>query len=210
MVCDPDVQTDAESRRNCLQALGRLATESAARDTQRKEERQDSSQPALLLIPVDGRPLYSIVLSACLVGCSDYATDNRGDVGSWVREAAMRTMGGVLNALTSLYHGNPLLLSLLPTRLLDQCVGALLQQAVEKIDRGRECAGQVLHSLVDRGSLTSTTDSPLLRATLLTGPRRIDWSSPGRHLPSVRSTAIVRVFPPFSLERPCRVSWWTD
>ena len=181
----PTLQSDAESRRNCLQALGLLAT-ATQHSTQQpiqqpQHDKLHKDGPSLLLVEVNGRPLCSTVLSACLVGCCDYATDNRGDVGSWVREAAMRTMERVLHALAGCQSecDSPLP----PVPLLDRCVGALLQQAVEKIDRVRECAGQVLHSLVERGSITAAGYYDVLRVALLNRARPVDWSSPADTFP---------------------------
>ena len=67
---------------------------------------------------------------ATLLGClCDYSVDNRGDVGSWVRESAMKCF--------------PVLVAALQTRnalTADQSqniMAALLKQAFEKIDRIR-------------------------------------------------------------------------
>ena len=32
------------------------------------------------------------IVDALLLACEDYSTDNRGDVGSWVREASITTL----------------------------------------------------------------------------------------------------------------------
>ena len=92
----------------------------------------------------------------------------------------MRTMETVLNAASDC---QPALLQPVPAPLLDQCVGALLQQAVEKIDRVRECAGAVLHSLLERGSIEAASHYQLLRDALLNRPQRVDWSSPADTFP---------------------------
>ncbi|KAM7371735.1 hypothetical protein PAMP_008946 [Pampus punctatissimus] len=82
------------------------------------------------------------VYSALLNSMNDYTTDSRGDVGAWVREAAM----------TSLMDVTMLVASRAPEILLpDQvkCVMCCLaQQAAEKIDRYRAHAGNIfLHLL---------------------------------------------------------------
>ena len=171
----PAVQSDAESRRNCLQALVELACRSKG----------NTHETLLSTVAVQGRSMCAIALSACLVGCRDYATDNRGDVGSWVREAAMRGVGRIVQAVTDVSFDKSLASVLLPTPLLDECVAALLQQAVEKIDRVRECAGQVLQSLVERGSLQSAAHSALLEDTFRAKPRRVDWSVPAETFPTL-------------------------
>ena len=197
----PNLQSDAESRRNCLQALARITTGSCERDSQQRGAEQERIELALLSTEVGGRPLCSRVLSACLLGCNDYATDNRGDVGSWVREAAMSTMSRVLNALADCHHKSSIAPSaVLSVELTDQCVAALLQQAVEKIDRVRECAGQVLHSLIEHGSIAVASELPLLRDSVLSGPLPVDWSNPAETFPRFVSLLSCCCF------RPCLLS----
>lgn len=80
---------------------------------------------------------------SCFLRClSEYTMDSRGDVGAWVREAAMTA----LQVLTTLVVKQD------PT-LLDACViqkmmADVSQQAVERIDRTRSHAGRVFSSLI--------------------------------------------------------------
>lgn len=74
----------------------------------------------------------------------DYATDRRGDVGSWVREAAMEVIVAILEA-QRLQDAHPALPDAACTTKL---VSLLLQQAVEKIDRLRDRAYGLLCSLL--------------------------------------------------------------
>jgi hypothetical protein len=41
------------------------------------------------------REQFGVVFDALVKCCDDYATDSRGDVGSWVREAAMKGLAAV-------------------------------------------------------------------------------------------------------------------
>ncbi|KAM7387217.1 hypothetical protein PAMA_009704 [Pampus argenteus] len=82
------------------------------------------------------------VYSALLNSMNDYTTDSRGDVGAWVREAAM----------TSLMDVTMLVASSAPEILLPDQVKCMMcclaQQAAEKIDRYRAHAGNIfLHLL---------------------------------------------------------------
>ncbi|CAK6963090.1 tubulin-specific chaperone D [Scomber scombrus] len=82
------------------------------------------------------------VYNALLNSMNDYTTDSRGDVGAWVREAAM----------TSLMDVTILVASSAPEILLPDLVKSMMcclaQQAAEKIDRYRAHAGNIfLHLL---------------------------------------------------------------
>lgn len=79
------------------------------------------------------------IFECCLLALQEYTIDNRGDIGAWVREAAM----------TALYK----LIVTVPTTYLDETkvhaiVCGLLQQAVEKIDRTRALAGKLFCKIV--------------------------------------------------------------
>ncbi|KAM6957131.1 tubulin-specific chaperone D [Aplochiton taeniatus] len=80
---------------------------------------------------------------AVLLGCmSDYTTDSRGDVGSWVREA---TMSSLMEVTLLVASGAPELLS---PDLVKRTMCCLAQQAAEKIDRYRAHAGAVFLRLL--------------------------------------------------------------
>uniref|UniRef100_A0A3P8S6M8 Tubulin-specific chaperone D n=1 Tax=Amphiprion percula TaxID=161767 RepID=A0A3P8S6M8_AMPPE len=79
--------------------------------------------------------VYGVLLSTM----SDYTTDSRGDVGAWVREAAM----------TSLMDLTMLVASSAPEILSpDLMMCCLAQQAAEKIDRYRAHAGTIFLRLL--------------------------------------------------------------
>lgn len=69
----------------------------------------------------------------------EYTVDNRGDIGAWVREAAMNAL---FKLITTIAHG-----SLDPAKV-HQVVTGLVQQAVEKIDRTRALAGKLFCNLI--------------------------------------------------------------
>lgn len=79
----------------------------------------------------------------------DYTHDRRGDVGAWVREAAMT---GLSSLTTSLASKSP---KLVPQVCVEVMMPKIAQQAVEKIDRTRGQAAQIFASL-----LISSLDIP--------------------------------------------------
>lgn len=87
---------------------------------------------------LDGKALDKI-FGCLLLALNEYTIDNRGDIGAWVREAAM-------NALYKMTVT-------LPHDLLDEAkvhavVSGLLQQSVEKIDRTRALAGKLFCKII--------------------------------------------------------------
>jgi hypothetical protein len=78
--------------------------------------------------------------SAFLGGLDDYTTDQRGDVGSWVRSACMTALGDVIDHIVCL----PPTEGWIPDETLDTVVGGLLKQSVERIDSVRETACEQL------------------------------------------------------------------
>lgn len=79
------------------------------------------------------------VFNCLLNSLEEYTTDNRGDIGAWVREAAMHVL-------------HYLIINSPPDRLNSDIIHAILnglaKQAVEKIDRIRAVAGKLFHSLI--------------------------------------------------------------
>lgn len=81
----------------------------------------------------------------CLLnGLMEYTQDNRGDIGAWVREAAM---SGIQSVTILLAKSNP---NLLTKDLVTKLIAGVAQQAVEKIDRTRALAGKVFSTLIHR------------------------------------------------------------
>lgn len=111
---------DVEVRRNCGLSLGRLP------------------QKVLVERVVD-------ILDALCTGMNDYTTDERGDIGSWVREASMISASKLVECI---YDG-------LPETEYAKFVGetdevlfrvlkCVLQQCCSRIDRTRVVAGKTL------------------------------------------------------------------
>lgn len=79
------------------------------------------------------------VFNCFLLALHEYTTDNRGDIGAWVREAAM-------NALYKLIVTVPH--DALDEKKVHAIICGLLQQAVEKIDRTRALAGKLFCKII--------------------------------------------------------------
>ncbi|XP_043695428.1 tubulin-folding cofactor D [Telopea speciosissima] len=163
---NPD-DRDAEARVNAVRGLVSVC-----------ETLSKTMKPSVSLSPEDYRALYLLikneVMCALFKALDDYCVDNRGDVGSWVREAAMdglekctyilceresvgfpTKMPGLENTvlpeseISESDHSHSLFDASLATRL----VGGLLKQAVEKIDKIRETAGKILQRILSNESI---------------------------------------------------------
>ncbi|OIV90959.1 hypothetical protein TanjilG_16919 [Lupinus angustifolius] len=112
------------------------------------------------------------VMMSLFKALDDYSVDNRGDVGSWVREAALvglekctymlckidklgswgKSDGyeaeSLLQPLTDNTLKNNQELSLFDEHLATSLVGGICKQAVEKMDKLREAAANVLHRIL--------------------------------------------------------------
>ncbi|KAJ4980759.1 hypothetical protein NE237_031596 [Protea cynaroides] len=155
---NPD-DRDAEARVNAVRGLVSVC-----------ETLSKTMKHSVLLSPEDDRALYLLikneVMRALFKALDDYCVDNRGDVGSWVREAAMdglekctyilcerESLGfppGVEDTVLpeSEISENDHLHSLFDASLAISFVGGLLKQAVEKIDKIRETAGKILQRIL--------------------------------------------------------------
>eukprot|EP00898_Chlorokybus_atmophyticus_P007558 jgi/Chlat1/7803/Chrsp66S07259 len=144
---------DAETRVNAVKSLVSVALQFST-DSQPQESeavvRPDAADAASATAshPPSGllntTQLRDQVLSVMLAAVDDYATDNRGDVGSLVREAAMEAiavLGPILCSLGGLSNQD------WATRL----VAGLAKQAAEKIDRVRLTAGSAITRIVTAG-----------------------------------------------------------
>ncbi|KAM6164683.1 tubulin-specific chaperone D [Rhynchocyon petersi] len=157
----------AEARRDALRAIARICqTVGVSTD----------SVPEKALCKENIPQIYSTLLK-CM---ADYTTDSRGDVGVWVREAAMTS----LMELTLLLGRNRP--ELIPTDVCEKILCCVAQQASEKIDRVRAHAANVLLTLLH-------LDSPPLPNV----PHRqeLEHIFPRSEVPSVNWNAPSQAFP---------------
>ncbi|EJF63417.1 ARM repeat-containing protein [Dichomitus squalens LYAD-421 SS1] len=79
---------------------------------------------------------------ALLDGLTDYTSDERGDVGSWVRISCVKGLTSFVQTLFSRAGSLPDLASYLPPEKYHDAVGGILKQAVERLDNVRQIAGE--------------------------------------------------------------------
>ncbi|EFN69536.1 Tubulin-specific chaperone D [Camponotus floridanus] len=89
------------------------------------------------------RLFVSDLYDCYLLALKEYTIDSRGDIGAWVREAAMNG----LHILTNLVS-QAKLSSILNENLIASIIGGIAQQAVERIDGIRAQAGIVFSALI--------------------------------------------------------------
>ncbi|PON61914.1 Coatomer beta subunit [Trema orientale] len=140
---NPD-DRDAEARVSAVKGLVSvceiLTQEKSIDDKPSGEDKMD----LILLIKNE-------VMASLFKALDDYSVDNRGDVGSWVREAAM--IGLERFESSSELHNSDMVentqsSSIFDTHLATTVVGGICKQAVEKMDKLREAAAKVLHRIL--------------------------------------------------------------
>ncbi|EDW03869.1 tubulin-specific chaperone D [Drosophila grimshawi] len=87
----------------------------------------------------DNEAHFRKVVDCLLLALDEYTLDNRGDIGAWVREAAMNALFELITECPNYMHG--------PFNV-PRIVLGFMQQAVEKIDRTRGLAGRLLCRLI--------------------------------------------------------------
>lgn len=120
-----------------------------------------SGEDGLALFPF----IRNEVVCSLFKALDDYSTDNRGDVGSWVREAAMdglerctyilcmrdstnQEKGSHLQLKKNDSSNNDQISSYFDASLANNLVGGFVKQAVEKMDKIRESAARILQRLL--------------------------------------------------------------
>lgn len=86
--------------------------------------------------------LIESILNAILLASNDYSNDKRGDVGSWVRLACMQSLLEISQSSYVLSEHN-----------WESIFGVLLRQIVEKIDRLRQVAGDIIEKMLNNPAI---------------------------------------------------------
>ncbi|XP_008554133.1 tubulin-specific chaperone D [Microplitis demolitor] len=113
------------------------------------ESRKNAIQSITLIIKnleienEEFRALIPKLYDCYLLALKEYTIDSRGDIGAWVREAAMSG----LYELTSLISRSKFT-AFFDDTLTTQIIGGIAQQAVERIDRTRIHAGKIFYALL--------------------------------------------------------------
>ncbi|KAL6129252.1 hypothetical protein ACLB2K_072605 [Fragaria x ananassa] len=151
---NPD-DRDAEARVNAVKGLVSVC-EALTQEKEHSGVQSMEDDMSLFLLIKDR------IMTALLKALDDYSVDNRGDVGSWVREAAMDglerctyilckrdSIGGRSGRIDSSLELEPNQLHLLfDENLATSIVGGICKQAVEKMDKLREAAAKVLQRIL--------------------------------------------------------------
>ena len=95
-------------------------------------------------------------------GLEDYSIDSRGDVGSWIREGCIRGLEAFLFEYLASNETLAFLNAAETPVFWNRLIGNLCRQAVEKIDRVRDAAGQTLCRI-----LWGLSKAPIKRAGAL-------------------------------------------
>ncbi|RCI04360.1 hypothetical protein CU098_011555 [Rhizopus stolonifer] len=91
---------------------------------------------------------FQYIISSLKNCLTDYSTDQRGDVGSWVRIATMDIIDFLLPCVSKLDRSDESNEQYLTQEITASFVSALLKQSVERIDKVRACAGKVLYNII--------------------------------------------------------------
>eukprot|EP01083_Nonionella_stella_P092354 258519_1 len=130
--------------------------------------------------------VLDVVCIALQRNSRDYSTENRGDVGSWVRQAAVEGLEPVLLMVSTDFTGGKV-----PNRRFNLEFGAnvvriFLKQTMERINSLRECAGARLESVLSStGPEIPGIPNRLELAEALGGEPGINWSSTSDVFPRV-------------------------
>ena len=89
----------------------------------------------IFLVTTVDEETFLRIFDAHLQGLNDYSTDQRGDVGSWVRTVGTQGLAELCTLRAP------------PKELLLRAINGLLKQGVEKLDNVREVAGQALEKI---------------------------------------------------------------
>ncbi|KAH7298542.1 hypothetical protein KP509_25G048400 [Ceratopteris richardii] len=143
-----------------------------------------------------GKPPISIlkgqVMESLFEALDDYAVDNRGDVGSWVREAAiegLKECSELICIITSqrkemMPENEEQEVFSFNDSLAVRLVGGLIKQVMEKINRVRDIAGTTLQSILHARSvhIPCIPHEDELRL-LVPDDNTINWGAPDNAFP---------------------------
>ncbi|EOA23407.1 hypothetical protein CARUB_v10016587mg [Capsella rubella] len=135
---------DAEARVNAVKGL----TSVCETLTQKRDSDPENDDVSLFLL------IKTEVMDTLLKALDDYSVDNRGDVGSWVREAAVHGLEKCtyilckkIKANSAGDHNNDTS-SLFDSNLVTRLIGGIVKQGVEKMDKLRETSAKVLQRIL--------------------------------------------------------------
>lgn len=137
--------TNVEARRNSFLAIPKIVVR-VAQDLERH-------------LPPD---TVRALVDALDNGLDDYTTDERGDVGSWIRIACIQGLTSIIETLFVVSKNLPNFATILPAHRYHHIVGRVLGQGVERLDNVRQIAGESFTRIL-RLSLPSVDDAECWR-----------------------------------------------
>jgi Tubulin folding cofactor D C terminal len=102
----------------------------------------------LICYPAISYDDFQHLVQGLLKNLEDYSIDQRGDVGSWIREESMKALSLVVPLVTRMDMEIPGDRNYLGLATQLNIIAKLLKQASERIDRTRACAGNALSVIV--------------------------------------------------------------
>ena len=132
------MKADVETRRYAIRSLTDIACQSSTEKatlgewhdfplTDCTEHRVDPST-------------FRQIFKASSLSLDDYSTDQRGDVGSWIRIAALRSLGVLLEVVAR--QASPQ--DLVDQSQFENAIGGIVKQSMEKIEPIRAAAAHAL------------------------------------------------------------------
>lgn len=88
------------------------------------------------------------MIDALQDGLTDYSTDERGDVGSWIRLVCVKGLTTFIETLVTRSSEIPNFPEYLPSSKFHAAVGGILKQGVERLDNVRHQAGVCVFQLL--------------------------------------------------------------
>jgi hypothetical protein len=113
-------------------------------------------------ITVMKEEFFRQVLGSLIQSMEDYSTDSRGDIGSWIRQEAIKSL---MDLLQHVYQQAPHYLDSMEESLT-HITGHIIKQMLEKIDRVRDVALSALETLI-KGPFKPSAKEELVK--------RVDW-----------------------------------
>ncbi len=86
--------------------------------------------------------------NALISGLEDYTVDERGDVGSWIRNASIQGLTSVSVTLLTLAKSDAMYIDYIPADLYQKAIAGVLKQGVGRLDNVRQQAGEGIHRLL--------------------------------------------------------------
>jgi hypothetical protein len=96
-------------------------------------------------VPAVSPDSFRRIVASLLACLSDYTTDQRGDVGSWIRVAALRALGGVVGCAAGLPPATAL--ALVDQENFERVIAGTVRLGVEKLEPVRAASAGALRDL---------------------------------------------------------------